>query len=129
MHRGSGYTQSPARRLQTGKIRRQAVARGNPLLTFPKKNAIEFSAQQSAEGGQIKPDQGGDSSAEGAVEHRVVGDARDVPAEGQRGRKPEQRGGHGPRSDQEPMLFAPGAEVIERAENGDAGEQGDRPAR
>ena len=90
--------------------------------------AVEFSSDENVEGGEIKPDESGDSSAEGAVEHGVVGDAGDVEAEGESGGEPEKCGSDGAGGDALPGLLVAGAEVIEGGEDGDAGEESDGPA-
>ena len=90
--------------------------------------AIELGAGEDTEGGEIEPDEGSDSCAEGAVEHGVVGDAGDVEAEGQSGGKPEKCGSDGAGCDALPGLLVTCAEVVEGGEDGDAGDESDGPA-
>jgi hypothetical protein len=92
---------------------------------FPIEDSIEFGAQQHAERTDVKPDQGGDAGGERAVDAGIVGDARDIKTVGQRGRKPDERARRGAGQHPEPMLPAPGAEVIERGEDGEDGGDGD----
>ena len=98
-------------------------------MAFPIEDAIQLRAQQCAERGDVEPDQGCDAGAKRAIEHGVVGNARDIPSEGQRGREPEQRGGQRARPHPGPVLLAAGAKVIEGAQDTDACDEGDGPSR
>ena len=98
------------------------------LAALAVEDAVELRAEQDAEGGEVEPDEGGDGGAQGAVDDGVVGDAGDVEAEGEGDGEPEQGGGDGAGGDAAPALFAAGAEMVDGAENGRAGEESEGPA-
>ena len=87
------------------------------ISTFSEKDAIQFRANECAEGRDVKPNEGCDACTKGPVEHRVVGDPRNVPTKCKRGREPYHRGRDGPRHDMRPMLSPLGAKMIECTED------------
>ena len=99
-----------------------------PLLALSEENAIQFRAQQRAERGDVEPDQRGNACAKRSVEPGVVGDRASRTSRRPGSRGTTQRGGDGARHHPQPVFRALGAEVIERAEYGDAGEQARPPS-
>src|SRR5579863_475467 len=113
---------------KTGRSRYGSGGFGKLRLAVPIKSAVQFRADQDAECADVKPDQRGDAGAKGPVEHRVIRKSGDIPAEGERGRKPDECGCEGAGKHPQPMFRAFGAEVVERGEDGGAGDECERPA-
>src|SRR5216683_813919 len=89
---------------------------------------IELGAAEDAQGDDVEPEEKSYTRAEGAVDLRVVGEAGDVPAEGQGGEEPHGGGGDGSREGAPPRLPDRDAHVVDEGDEADAAGEGDRPA-
>src|ERR1039458_1870707 len=97
------------------------------ILAFPVEDTVQLRAQQNAERRDVKPNESGNSGRERSVEAGVVGDAGDIPAVSERGRKPDDGASDGAGRDPEPTLRPTGTEMVKSSEDGENGGKADRP--
>src|SRR5258705_10655899 len=83
--------------------------------------SVELRPAEDAERDDVEPEEQGDAGAERAVDLRVVGEARDIPAKDERGGKPHGGGDDGAGHNALPGLFHGGSEVVDESDDDDAG--------
>ncbi len=91
------------------------------------KFCVKFCAVEEAEGDDVEPEEERDASSEGAVDLRVVGEARDVPTEGEGGEEPREGGESRAGNNTLPGLLHGSSHVIDEADDTDASGKSDRP--
>src|SRR6266481_3548651 len=89
---------------------------------------IELGSAEDAERDDVEPEEQGDACAEGAVDLRVVGKARDIPAEDECGNEPHGGGDDGSGQDALPGLLHWRSHVVDETDDADAADKGDTPA-
>src|SRR6266550_2977055 len=96
------------------------------------KEGVEFGVElcpaEDAERDDIEPEEQGDAGAERAVDLRVVGKTRDIPAKDERGGKPHGGGDDGAGNDALPGLLHGRSHVVDQGDDADAAGERDDPA-
>src|SRR5579862_3213072 len=92
------------------------------------KFGVKLRSEEEAERDDIEPEEQRDACAERSVDLGVVGEARDVPAKGERSQEPRQSGESRAGHDTLPGLPHGGSQVINKADDDGAADKGNDPA-